>query len=54
MDQGRWSKQFLSNLAFYREGLKPWQRGLEIGMAHGYFLSHGSRWEGAVENIYSI
>ena len=41
MDQGRWSKQFLSNLAFYREGLKPWQRGLEIGMAHGYFLSHG-------------
>jgi len=30
--------QFLDNLAFYREGLKPWQRGLEIGMAHGYFI----------------
>ena len=38
LENGRWSKQFLSNLAFYREGLKPWQRGLEIGMAHGYFL----------------
>merc|ERR1711920_1092484 len=32
------SQQFLANLAFYRAGLKPWQRGLEIGMAHGYFL----------------
>jgi photosystem I subunit XI len=32
------SKQFIDNLAFYREGLKPWQRGLEIGMAHGYFI----------------
>jgi len=32
------AKQFLANTAFYREGLKPWQRGLEIGMAHGYFL----------------
>ena len=38
LENGRFSKQFLSNLAFYREGLKPWQRGLEIGMAHGYFL----------------
>jgi hypothetical protein len=35
---GLFSKQFLDNLAFYRQGLKPWQRGLEIGMAHGYFL----------------
>mmetsp|Transcript_12040 Transcript_12040/g.33600 ORF Transcript_12040/g.33600 Transcript_12040/m.33600 type:complete len:361 (-) Transcript_12040:111-1193(-) len=32
------SQQFLDNLAFYRQGLKPWQRGLEIGMAHGYFI----------------
>mmetsp|Transcript_6970 Transcript_6970/g.22433 ORF Transcript_6970/g.22433 Transcript_6970/m.22433 type:complete len:373 (-) Transcript_6970:92-1210(-) len=30
--------QWVDNLAFYREGLKPWQRGLEIGMAHGYFI----------------
>jgi len=34
----RFSKQFIAAMAFYREGLKPWQRGLEIGMAHGYFL----------------
>jgi photosystem I subunit 11 len=31
-------KGFIDNMAFYREGLKPWQRGLEIGVAHGYFL----------------
>jgi len=36
--QGLFSKQYTASLAFYREGLKPWQRGLEIGMAHGYFL----------------
>jgi len=36
--EGRFAKQFINNLAFYREGLKPWQRGLEIGMAHGYFI----------------
>jgi len=35
---GAFATQFVDNLAFYREGLKPWQRGLEIGMAHGYFL----------------
>ncbi|CAE7238703.1 psaL [Symbiodinium necroappetens] len=34
-ESGLFAKQFLSALAFYREGLKPWQRGLEIGMAHG-------------------
>jgi len=32
------AKQYIHNMAFYREGLKPWQRGLEIGLAHGYFL----------------
>merc|ERR1711879_839131 len=35
---GRFAVQYLNNLAFYREGLKPWQRGIEIGMAHGYFV----------------
>lgn len=35
---GYFSKQYVANMAFYREGLKPWQRGLEIGMAHGYFI----------------
>ncbi len=29
---------FLRNLPIYREGLPPIMRGLEIGMAHGYFL----------------
>ncbi|MEM9542969.1 MAG: chlorophyll a/b binding light-harvesting protein [Cyanobacteria bacterium P01_E01_bin.42] len=29
---------FLKNLPIYRPGLSPLSRGLEIGMAHGYFL----------------
>lgn len=35
---GYFAKQYVAAMAFYREGLKPWQRGLEIGMAHGYFI----------------
>merc|ERR1712013_208471 len=35
---GKFGKDFMNNTAFYREGLQNWQRGLEIGMAHGYFL----------------
>jgi photosystem II CP43 chlorophyll apoprotein len=31
---GDWLRQ----LPFYRPKLSPWRRGLEIGMAHGYFL----------------
>jgi photosystem I subunit 11 len=38
LGNGGWSRQFLDNLALYRTGLKNWQRGLEIGMAHGYFI----------------
>merc|ERR1719333_621395 len=38
LTDSRFGKQFIDNCAFYREGLKPWQRGLEIGMAHGYFI----------------
>ncbi|MEH2268012.1 MAG: chlorophyll a/b binding light-harvesting protein [Nostoc sp.] len=30
--------RFLANLPIYRQGLSPFSRGLEIGMAHGYFL----------------
>ncbi|NEP57205.1 MAG: chlorophyll a/b binding light-harvesting protein [Symploca sp. SIO2G7] len=30
--------KFLQNLPIYRSGLSPLSRGLEIGMAHGYFL----------------
>ncbi|NJK34526.1 MAG: photosystem I reaction center protein subunit XI [Oscillatoriales cyanobacterium SM2_2_1] len=31
-------RAYISNLPAYREGLSPLLRGLEIGMAHGYFL----------------
>jgi photosystem I subunit XI len=30
---------FISNLPIYRNGLSPQRRGLEVGMAHGYFLA---------------
>lgn len=32
------TRSYLSNLPIYRKGLSPLFRGLEIGMAHGYFL----------------
>jgi photosystem I subunit 11 len=32
------TKTWLSNLPVYRKGLTPLRRGLEIGMAHGYFI----------------
>lgn len=32
------SKAFLNNLPAYRQGLSAGRRGIEIGMAHGYFL----------------
>nr|QCI04268.1 photosystem I reaction center subunit XI [Anotrichium furcellatum] len=32
------TKSILGNLPAYRRGLSPLLRGLEIGMAHGYFL----------------
>lgn len=32
------TKAFIGNLPAYRKGLSPILRGLEIGMAHGYFL----------------
>lgn len=31
-------KAFISNLPAYRKGISPGRRGLEIGMAHGYWL----------------
>jgi photosystem I subunit 11 len=31
-------RAYISNLPAYRPGLSPLLRGLEIGMAHGYFL----------------
>ncbi|CAE8620832.1 unnamed protein product [Polarella glacialis] len=38
LTDGSFGRQYVENMAFYREGLRPWQRGIEIGMAHGYFL----------------
>jgi photosystem I subunit XI len=32
------SKWFINNLPAYRPGITPSRRGLEVGMAHGYFL----------------
>ena len=32
------TRAWIGNLPAYREGLSPILRGLEIGMAHGYFL----------------
>lgn len=32
------TRAFIGNLPAYRKGLSPILRGLEIGMAHGYFL----------------
>lgn len=32
------SKWFINNLPAYRPGITPFRRGLEVGMAHGYWL----------------
>ncbi|WP_026733119.1 photosystem I reaction center protein subunit XI [Fischerella sp. PCC 9605] len=32
------TKWFINNLPAYRQGITPFRRGLEIGMAHGYWL----------------
>lgn len=32
------SKWFINNLPAYRQGITPLRRGLEVGMAHGYWL----------------
>ena len=38
MNASGFSKAFIRNLPAYRAGLTPNRRGLEVGMAHGYFL----------------
>lgn len=58
-------KAFIRNLPAYRPGLTPFIRGLEIGMAHGYFLvgpeivvgplretTHGANLSGLITTIY--
>ncbi|MCL2931504.1 MAG: photosystem I reaction center protein subunit XI [Trichodesmium sp. MAG_R03] len=32
------TRAFIGNLPIYRRGLSPILRGLEVGMAHGYFI----------------
>jgi photosystem I subunit 11 len=59
------AKAFINNLPAYREGVTPFLRGLEIGMAHGYFLvgpevvvgplretAHGANLSGLITAIY--
>lgn len=38
VNSSRLSLAFIRNLPAYRQGLSPHRRGLEVGMAHGYFL----------------
>ncbi|MGJ3253402.1 MAG: photosystem I reaction center subunit XI [Elainellaceae cyanobacterium] len=58
-------RAYISNLPAYRKGLTPFMRGLEIGMAHGYFLvgpevvvgplresAHGANLSGLITAIY--
>ncbi len=59
------ARAFINNLPAYRQGLTPFMRGLEIGMAHGYFLvgpevvvgplretAHGANLSGLITAIY--
>lgn len=59
------AKAFINNLPAYRQGLTPFMRGLEIGMAHGYFLvgpevvvgplretAHGANLSGLITAIF--
>lgn len=58
-------RAYIRNLPAYRPGLTPFMRGLEIGMAHGYFLvgpqvvvgplretAHGANLSGLICAIY--
>lgn len=38
LNSSAFSKAFISNLPAYRKGLSSQRRGLEVGMAHGFFL----------------
>ncbi|MEM9542706.1 MAG: photosystem I reaction center subunit XI [Cyanobacteria bacterium P01_E01_bin.42] len=38
LNSSGFSKAFINSLPAYRQGLSANRRGLEIGMAHGYFL----------------
>ena len=38
LNSSDFSKAFIRNLPAYRSGLSGFRRGLEVGMAHGYFI----------------
>lgn len=38
LNSSDFSLSWIRNLPAYRDGLSPQRRGLEVGMAHGYFL----------------
>ncbi len=38
LNSSAFSKAFINNLPAYRKGLSAQRRGLEVGMAHGFFL----------------
>jgi photosystem I subunit 11 len=38
LNSSGFTKAFIGNLPAYRKGLSPQRRGLEIGMAHGFFI----------------
>lgn len=38
ISDSNFTRTFINNLPAYRQGISPLLRGLEIGMAHGYFL----------------
>ena len=50
VNSGYFTKAFLNNLPFYREGLSPNFRGLEVGAAFGYLLYGPYAWTGPLRN----
>jgi len=38
INSSEFTKTFINNLPAYRKGITPFRRGLEVGMAHGYWL----------------
>ena len=50
LNASKLSKAFIDNLPAYRPGLNPQRRGLEVGMAHGYFLYGPLAWLGPLRD----
>ncbi|HEY9809702.1 MAG TPA: photosystem I reaction center subunit XI [Halomicronema sp.] len=48
-----WTMKFINNLPAYRKGLSAARRGLEVGMAHGYFLFGPFTWYNPLRNSSS-